>query len=233
MSKPREAASLVWLDSVAEREIHDHWSREAKRKGYRSRAAFKLMQIDDRRGILKKGDQVLDLGCAPGSWLQVVSQRVGPSGRGWGIDLQTVAAGLPDNVTALEGNAEDPEGAGVPAAMIFDVVLSDMMPSTTGSRDTDHFRSIGVCELAMDICPRWLRPGGTLVMKVFEGSAMQQLLADANKQFEKVKPFKPDASRKESTEIFVIAHGYRGPPTDAPPAGPPTAGGPPPVPDGW
>ena len=98
MSKPREAVSLVWLDSVAEREIHDHWSREAKRKGYRSRAAFKLMQIDDRRGILKKGDQVLDLGCAPGSWLQVVSQRVGTSGQGWGIDLQAVAAGLPDKL---------------------------------------------------------------------------------------------------------------------------------------
>jgi 23S rRNA (uridine2552-2'-O)-methyltransferase len=217
---------------MAEREIHDHWSREAKRKGYRSRAAFKLMQIDDRRGVLKKGDHVLDLGCAPGSWLQVIAERVGPKGRGWGIDLKEVAGGLPENVTALLGNAEDPEGAGVPAGHRFDVILSDMMPSTTGSRDTDHFRSVAVCELAMDLCPRWLKPTGTLVMKILEGAAMPQLLAEAKNRFDKVKPFKPGASRKESTEIFVIAQGYHGPPkgkSDEVGAVP----SPPPVPEGW
>jgi 23S rRNA (uridine2552-2'-O)-methyltransferase len=218
---------------VAEREIHDHWSREAKRKGYRSRAAFKLIQIDERKHVLKRGDQVLDLGCAPGSWLQVVSQRVGQSGRGWGIDLKPVPGGLPDNVTALEGDAQDPCGAGVPEGLIFDVILSDMMPSTTGSRDTDHFRSLAVCELAMDLCPRWLRPGGSLVMKVLEGSAMPELLADARTRFEKVKPFKPEASRKESTEIFVVAQGYVGAMADDLRDGPPVAGGPPPVPEGW
>lgn len=218
---------------MAEREIHDHWSREARRKGYRARAAFKLMQIDDRRSVLKKGDQVLDLGCAPGSWLQVIADRVGAKGRGWGIDLKPVSGGLPENVTALEGNAEDPEGAGVPADMQFDVLLSDMMPSTTGSRDTDHFRSLAVCELALDLCPRWLKPGGVLVMKVLEGSAMPQLLATTREQFERVKPFKPEASRKESTEIFVIAHGYKPPPDDPRDDAPSTAGGPPPVPEGW
>ncbi|MDP7029273.1 MAG: RlmE family RNA methyltransferase [Phycisphaerales bacterium] len=218
---------------MAEREIHDHWSREAKRKGYRSRAAFKLIQIDERKHVLKRGDQVLDLGCAPGSWLQVVSQRVGQSGRGWGIDLKPVPGGLPDNVTALEGDAQDPCGAGVPEGLIFDVILSDMMPSTTGSRDTDHFRSLAVCELAMDLCPRWLRPGGSLVMKVLEGSAMPELLADARTRFEKVKPFKPEASRKESTEIFVVAQGYVGAMADDLRDGPPVAGGPPPVPEGW
>ncbi len=218
---------------MAEREIHDHWSREAKRKRYRSRAAFKLKQIDDRRGVLKKGDQVLDLGCAPGSWLQVIAERIGPKGRGWGIDLQPVSGGLPENVTALEGNAEDPEGAGVPAEMQFDVLLSDMMPSTIGSRDTDHFRSLAVCELALDLCPRWLKPGGVLVMKLLEGSAMPQLLATTRERFERVKPFKPEASRKESTEIFVIAHGYKPPPDDPRDDAPLTAGGPLPVPEGW
>jgi 23S rRNA (uridine2552-2'-O)-methyltransferase len=191
------------------------------------------MQIDDRRSVLKKGDQVLDLGCAPGSWLQVIADRVGAKGRGWGIDLKPVSGGLPENVTALEGNAEDPEGAGVPADMQFDVLLSDMMPSTTGSRDTDHFRSLAVCELALDLCPRWLKPGGVLVMKVLEGSAMPQLLATTREQFERVKPFKPEASRKESTEIFVIAHGYKPPPDDPRDDAPSTAGGPPPVPEGW
>jgi 23S rRNA (uridine2552-2'-O)-methyltransferase len=217
---------------MAERVIHDHWSREAKRKGYRSRAAFKLMQIDDRRGVLKKGDRVLDLGCAPGSWLQVIAERVGPRGIAWGIDLQEVAKGLPENATALLGNAEDPAGAGVPQGMLFDAILSDMMPSTTGSRDTDHFRSVAVCELAMDLCPRWLRPGGTLVMKILEGASMPQLLADTRHRFEKVKPFKPEASRKESTEIFVIAHGYKGPPEGGPDEVA-AAPGPPPVPEGW
>ena len=218
---------------MAEREIHDHWSREAKRQGYRSRAAFKLIQIDDRRGVLNRGDTVLDLGCAPGSWLQVISELVGPEGAAWGIDLQPVRGGLPENVTALEGDAQDPEGAGVPGGMKFDAVVSDMMPSTTGSRDTDHFRSVSVCHLAMDLCPRWLRDGGTLVMKVLEGSAMPQLLATTREQFERVKPFKPEASRKESTEIFVIAHGYKPPPDDPRDDAPSTAGGPPPVPEGW
>jgi 23S rRNA (uridine2552-2'-O)-methyltransferase len=217
---------------MAEREIHDHWFKEAKRKGYRSRAAFKLMQIDDRRGVLNKGDQVLDLGCAPGSWLQVIAERVGPKGCAWGIDLKEVDAGLPDNVTALLGNAEDPKGAGVPTDFLFDSILSDMMPSTTGSRDTDHFRSVSVCELAVDLCPHWLKPGGTLVMKVLEGSAMPQLLADTKKLFGRVKPLKPEASRKESTEIFVIAHDYKGPPEGGITESAASAG-PPPVPEGW
>ena len=217
---------------MAEREIHDHWSREAKRKGYRSRAAFKLMQIDDRRGVFKKDDQVLDLGCAPGSWLQVISERVGPKGRAWGIDLKEVPGGLPENATALIGNAEDPAGAGVPEGLLFDAIVSDMMPSTTGSRDTDHFRSVSVCELAMDLCPQWLRPKGTLVMKILEGAAMPQLLAEARTRFDRVKPFKPDASRKESTEIFIIAHGYQGPP-EGDVETRISASGPPPVPEGW
>ncbi len=218
---------------MAEREIHDHWSREAKRKGYRSRAAFKLIQIDERKHVLKRGDQVLDLGCAPGSWLQVISQRIGGAGRAWGIDVQSVSGGLPDNVTVLEGDAQDPAGAGLPVDVRFDAILSDMMPSTTGSRDTDHFRSVTVCELAMDLCPHWLKPGGTLVMKVLEGSAMPQLLADARNRFERVKPFKPEASRKESTEIFVIAQGYKKPGDEDRGSGPSVAGGPPPVPDDW
>lgn len=217
---------------MAEREIHDHWSREAKRKGFRSRAAFKLLQIDDRKKVFQKGDRVLDLGCAPGSWLQVIADRVGSEGRAWGIDLKPVEGGLPDNVIVLEGNAEDPVGVGVPPDVRFDVIVSDMMPSTTGSRDTDHFRSISVCQIAMDLCSTWLRPGGALVMKVLEGSAMPQLLADTKMRFAKVKPFKPEASRKESTEIFIIAQGFH-PPTDAEISQGQAATGPPPVPEGW
>lgn len=218
---------------AGQREIHDHWSREAGRKGYRSRAAFKLIQIDERKHVFHKGDQVLDLGCAPGSWLQVISQLVGPKGSAWGIDLQEVTGGLPENVTALLGDAEAPIEAGVPQGLVFDVITSDMMPNTTGSRDTDHFRSINVCHLAMALCPVWLRPGGTIVMKVLEGSANPQLLADVRERFDKAKPFKPDASRRESTEIFIIGQGYKGPTEDELRGGPSTSGGPPPVPEGW
>lgn len=218
---------------AGQREIHDHWSREAGRKGYRSRAAFKLIQIDDRKHLFRKGDRVLDLGCAPGSWLQVISQRVGPRGVGWGIDLQAIQAGLPDNVHALQGDAQAPIEAGVPEGLMFDVITSDMMPNTTGSRDTDHFRSIGVCQMALDLCPVWLRPGGHVVMKVLEGSATPQLLADVRDRFDKARPFKPEASRRESTEIFIIGHGYRGPQAGDVREGPSTAGGPPPVPEGW
>ncbi len=217
---------------MAEREIVDHWSREARRQGFRSRAAFKLMQIDDRRKVIRRGDCVLDLGCAPGSWLQVLASRVGPKGRAWGIDLKAVSGGLPENVIALQGDAHDPEGAGVPSDIVFDAILSDMMPSTTGSRDTDHFRSVAACEMALDLCPRWLRPGGALVMKVLEGASMPDLLASTKVRFELVKPFKPEASRKESTEIFIIAQKYRGPgPEDE--ARATAATGPPPVPEGW
>ena len=158
---------------------------------------------------------------------------MGPRGVGWGIDLQAIQAGLPDNVHALQGDAQSPIEAGVPEGLMFDVITSDMMPNTTGSRDTDHFRSIGVCQMALDLCPVWLRPGGHVVMKVLEGSATPQLLADVRDRFDKARPFKPEASRRESTEIFIIGHGYRGPQAGDVREGPSTAGGPPPVPEGW
>ena len=216
-----------------QRDTHDHWFNLAKREGYRSRAAYKLIQIDERRKVLHKGDVVLDLGCMPGSWLQVASKRVGPKGRVYGIDLkETAPHDLSDNVTVLCGDAAHLEQAGLPADVRFDAIISDMMPNTTGARDTDHFRSLGVCELALWLCPTWLKPGGNLVMKVLEGSQMPSLLSTTKGLFKRVKPFKPDASRSESTEIFVIAHGYSGKGGE-PGAHDPVAKGPPPPPDGW
>ncbi len=216
-----------------QRDTHDFWFNQAKRDGYRSRAAYKLIQIDDRRHVLRKGDCVLDLGCMPGSWLQVAGDRVGPKGQVWGIDLkQTNSHNLPEHVHILTGDAAHLEEAGLPGDLRFDAIISDMMPNTTGTRDTDHFRSLGVCELALWLCPRWLKPGGNLVMKVLEGAEMPRLLKDTKAVFTKVKPFKPEASRSDSTEIFVVAHGYTGDAAHDDDA-PDVAAGPPPAPEGW
>jgi 23S rRNA (uridine2552-2'-O)-methyltransferase len=197
------------------REVQDHWFREAKRQGYRSRAAFKLIEIDDRRKIVAKGDVVLDAGAAPGSWCQVVAKRVGPKGRVVGVDLKRIDRHLmPENVDLIEGDLRefDPMSLGIER---FDTVLSDMAPDTTGDPFGDHHRSVRLCHDLLDRCRVWLRPGGNLVMKVFEGEAYRDLLDRAAGMFEKVKGFKPKASRGESVEMFVVCQGHRPEPDPA------------------
>lgn len=201
------------------RELHDHYFREAKREGYLSRAAYKLIEIDDRRRVLKPGDTVLDCGAAPGSWLQVASKRVGPKGLVIGVDLQPIDAPLPENVRTLVGDLRElddeelrtavaPHRMGTSAGACFDVILSDMAPKTTGERLLDHHGSTRLCEVVLDGCPRWLCPGGHLVMKVLEGEAFPDLINRTRTMFETVKPFKPKASRNESTEIYVVARAF-------------------------
>lgn len=190
------------------RDVKDHWFRQAKREGYRSRAAFKLTDIDDRKQILSTGDRVLDCGAAPGSWSQVAARRVGRRGSVVAVDLKAIdAEGLPENVTLHEADLREMEletlGGGV-----FDVVLSDMAPDTTGDPFGDHHRSIRLCNDLLDRVPAWLRPGGHLVMKVFEGEAYRDLLVRANGMFQKAKGFKPVASRSESVEMFVICKDF-------------------------
>lgn len=191
------------------REVQDHWFREAKRQGYRSRAAFKLIEIDDRRKVLAKGDLVLDAGAAPGSWCQVAAKRVGPKGRVVGVDLKRIDTHLmPETVELIEGDLRefDPAEVGIDR---FDAVLSDMAPDTTGDRFGDHHRSVRLCHDLLDRSRTWLRPGGNLVMKVFEGEAYRDLLDRAAGTFEKAKGFKPKASRGESVEMFVVCLGHR------------------------
>lgn len=191
------------------REVQDHWFREAKREGYRSRAAYKLIEIDDRRNVLRRGDVVLDAGAAPGSWCQVAARRVGPRGRVVGVDLKRMDRHLmPDHVDLVEGDlrAFEPSSLGIEH---FDVMLSDMAPDTTGDTFGDHHRSVRLCHELLDRAGRWLRPGGNLVMKVFEGEAYRDLLDRAGGMFEKSKGFKPKASRGESVEMFVVCLGHR------------------------
>ena len=209
---------------AGQRELHDHYFREAKREGYRARAAYKLIEIDDRRDVIATGDKVLDLGAAPGSWLQVASRRVGDRGCVVGIDLQDIDAGLPSHVRMITGDVNDAHA--LPEAP-FDVVLSDMAPSTTGNRTIDHHRSVRLCNTALDLCRTILRPSGNLVIKVFEGESYRDLLDQCSQCFESAKGFKPKASRNASTEMYIVCH--RRFESLAPP--PPTA--PPPPASGW
>lgn len=208
------------------REIHDHYFHQAKRDGYLSRAAYKLIEIDDKRRLLKTGDRVLDCGAAPGSWMQVAARRVGGRGVVVGIDLQPILFG-----TRAEPQGGGPSGGGSntrtvqgdftaidPAELLrlagaegrgFDVILSDMAPNTTGDPRGDHHRSVRLCHALLDRCPALLRPGGSVVMKVFEGADYRELLDRTKGLFDDCRGFKPKASRSESVEIYILAQGYR------------------------
>jgi len=200
------------------RDLHDHFFKRAKAEGYRSRAVFKLTEIDDRRKLLRPGMRVLDVGCAPGSWLQVIAERVGKSGFVVGVDLKEVdERGLPPNVRLVQGDLttlsrEELLGAlseRWPEGPPFDAILSDMAPDTTGDPFGDSHRSIRLCNALLDRCADWLRTGGTLVMKAFEGEAYPELLQRMRGEFDEARGFKPKASRGESVEMFVIGQGYR------------------------
>jgi 23S rRNA (uridine2552-2'-O)-methyltransferase len=194
---------------AAQRELHDFFFKEAKRKGYRSRAAYKLSEIDDKRGVLHKGDFVLDLGAAPGSWLQVVSERIGEHGKVIGVDLKAIDDGLPNNVVTIQEDVNLLTPQNLTTVLRtnfreFDVILSDMAPSTTGTRTIDHHGSVILCHAALDLSATLLKPHGNLVMKVLEGEAYPELLKRSANCFDSVKGFKPKASRAISTEMFLV-----------------------------
>jgi 23S rRNA (uridine2552-2'-O)-methyltransferase len=224
------------------KEVQDHYFREAKREGYLSRAAYKLIEIDDRRKILKRGAAVLDCGAAPGSWLQVASQRVGDRGIVVGLDLQPIRF-TARNVITIEGDLHEIGDEAMLAPLrarggegakdrLFDVILSDMAPSTTGDPRADHFRSAQLCEMLFDRAGSLLGSGGNLVMKVFEGETYPALLGRARGLFESCKGFKPKASRRESVEMYIVGQGYRPIAGEAPESGH-KAGPSRPRPAGW
>lgn len=195
---------------MARRQIHDTYFHQAKAEGYAARSAYKLQQIQDAKRLLRPGMRVLDLGCSPGSWLQVASEIVGPNGRVVGLDLKPVKLALPKWVTTLEGDIfrTDPRTLTEPAGGLFDVVLSDMAPNTIGHGDAE--RSDELCRRILEVLPGLLKPTGSLAMKVLEGGPFPQLLRDVKGMFAQAKPYKPKASRDVSVEIFVIASGYAG-----------------------
>ena len=207
-AKGRRTSSTRWL----ERQLNDPYVRRAKAEGYRSRAAYKLLELDERFGLLKGVDAVIDLGIAPGGWSQVVRRR-SPKAKVVGIDL------LPtdpiDGVTILEMDFMDDaapetlrEALGGPA----DLVLSDMAANTVGHPQTDHLRTMGLVEAGMEFAAEVLRPGGAFVAKVLAGGADSNLVADLKRLFTTVKHAKPPASRKDSSEKYLVATGFRGRP---------------------
>ena len=193
---------------------HDIWFRRAREEGYRARSAYKLIEIQEKYKILRKGMGVLDLGAAPGSWSQVASRFVGPSGRVLAVDLKAIAPGLPTNVFTHVGDVFDisPE---IVRSLIgrsaIDALLSDMAPATSGIREVDHLRSMDLCERAVSVASALLRPGGAMALKVFEGRELKDFVDTLKPCFDTIRRIKPAGSRDVSVELFVVALGYRGP----------------------
>jgi 23S rRNA (uridine2552-2'-O)-methyltransferase len=203
----RKPSSARWLS----RQLNDPYVAEARRLGYRSRAAFKLIELDNRFRLLRPGQRVVDLGCAPGGWTQVAVARVGRYGIVVSVDV-TETTPLP-GATLLTADIRDPatlaaigNALGGPA----DVVLSDMAPAATGHAATDHLRIVALTEDALAAASRILKPGGAFVAKVFQGGAEGELLAALKRDFAELRHAKPPASRAESAETYVVATGFRG-----------------------
>lgn len=210
-ARRRKPSSTEWLT----RQLNDPYVAEAKRQGYRSRAAFKLQQLDGRFRLLARGQRVVDLGCAPGGWSQVAAEAVrsiNPTGGAVvGIDLQETDS-LP-GVTLLRGDFRDDAVMAQIRAVLggpADLVLSDMAAPATGHAATDHLRIVALAEDAFALAETLLKPGGAFVAKVFQGGAAGELLAALKKAFAEVRHAKPAASRAESAETYVVAKGFRG-----------------------
>jgi 23S rRNA (uridine2552-2'-O)-methyltransferase len=211
----RSLTSQKWL----ERQLNDPYVARAKREGYRSRAAFKLLEIDEKYKILKPGQKIVDLGAAPGGWSQIAAKVVGPKGKVVGIDLLPI-----DPMAGVEFIELDFLDESAPGKLIemlggpADVVMSDMAANTTGHKKTDHLRIIGLAEAAIYFAREILAPGGAFVAKVFQGGTENQLLADLKRDFAVVRHVKPAASRSDSAELYVLATGFRGRAEDNPSA---------------
>jgi 23S rRNA (uridine2552-2'-O)-methyltransferase len=199
----RSKSSQAWLN----RHMRDPYVHRAQALGYRSRSAFKLLEIDARDRLFARGQRVVDLGAAPGGWSQVAAEKVGPGGRVIALDVLEMAplAG----VTVIRGDFTSDEGlaaldealAGAPV----DAVLSDMAPNLSGIAATDQARSLALCEAAVAFARERLKPGGTLLMKAFQGAGFPQLLAHVRREFADVVSRKPDASRDRSSEMYLRA----------------------------
>jgi 23S rRNA (uridine2552-2'-O)-methyltransferase len=205
--KRKSQSSRSWL----ERQLNDPYVIRAKREGFRSRAAFKLIEIDDKHHLLKPGAKVADLGAAPGGWSQVAAKRVGARGRVVGIDI--LAMDEIPGVDFAQIDFLDPAAPAKLKAMLggpADVVLSDMAANATGHRPTDHLKIMALVEAAAEFASEVLKDGGAFLAKVIQGGTESALLAALKRDFATVKHVKPAASRADSAELYVLATGFRG-----------------------
>ena len=208
-ARRRTASSTRWL----QRQLNDPYVRRAQAEGYRSRAAYKLIELDEKFGFLKKSRAVVDLGITPGGWSQVV-RKANPRARVAGIDL--LACEPIDGVAILEMDFMDDAAPGKLIEALGsapDLVISDMAANTVGHPQTDHLRTIALAETAADFAVRNLQPGGAFVAKVFRGGTENELLATLKQNFAQVFHFKPPSSRQESVEMYVVAKGFKGRPS--------------------
>jgi 23S rRNA (uridine2552-2'-O)-methyltransferase len=208
--KGRSVSSKLWL----ERQLNDPYVARAKREGFRSRAAFKLIEIDDKHRVLKAGARVVDLGAAPGGWSQVAARRVAAAeGRGRVVAIDLLDMDPMGGVEILKLDFLDPAAPERLRAALggaADVVLSDMAANATGHRATDHLRIMALVEAAAAFAREILAPGGAFLAKVLQGGTEASLLADLKRDFAGVKHVKPAASRADSAELYVLATGFRG-----------------------
>ncbi|WP_421878517.1 RlmE family RNA methyltransferase [Pacificispira sp.] len=205
-ARGRKLSSTLWL----ERQLNDPYVAEARRLGYRGRAAFKLAEIDDKHNLLKPGSRIVDLGCAPGGWTQVALQRCGAGARVVGIDLLECDP-IPGAILMTGDFMDDDAPDRLKSALggQADIVLSDMAANTTGHPKTDHLRIVALVETAYAFAQEVLAPGGAFVAKVFSGGTEGSLLNVLKLDFERVFHMKPPSSRKESPEMYVVALGFR------------------------
>ena len=206
-SKYRKTSSNRWL----ERQLNDPYVLEAKQMGYRSRAAFKLIQLNEKFKFLGKNKTIVDLGCAPGGWTQIAVERLHGTGQIVGLDILETQPIEGATLICQDFTSEDaPDKLKALLKGEADVVMSDMAANTTGHQQTDHLRTIALVEAAYAFAKEVLKKGGIFIAKVFQGGAEGEMLADMKKNFNKVSHFKPDASRTTSPETYVVAQGFKG-----------------------
>ncbi|EJM81617.1 MULTISPECIES: 23S rRNA (uridine(2552)-2'-O)-methyltransferase RlmE [Pseudomonas] len=204
----RSKTSLGWL----KRHVNDPYVKQAQKDGYRSRASYKLLEVQEKYKLIRPGMSVVDLGAAPGGWSQVTSRLIGGQGRLIASDILEMD-GIPD-VTFIQGDfTEDKVLAQILEAVgnsQVDLVISDMAPNMSGTPEVDMPKAMFLCELALDLAARILKPGGNFVIKVFQGEGFDAYVKDARQKFDKVQMIKPDSSRGSSREQYMLAWGYRG-----------------------
>jgi len=188
----------------------DHYSQQAKKEGFPARSVYKLKEIQKKHGLIKKGNKILDLGCAPGSWLLYAADLTGNAGHVIGIDLVPVTVRVPSHVTMYTGDILSMDDAFFRSlGQDVDVVMSDMAPSTTGNRLVDSTRSFNLCQMALTVAQTTLKTGGSFVCKIFQGEDFKQFSDSVKTVFNRHKIFKPQSTRKVSKEIYIIGFGKK------------------------